>query len=92
MALNHTTVTLGTTAKSFLKVPTGAGKVNVYISNNDASNDVFIGASNVTSSGTTQGFRVPKGTNVSLTVDGGDIFYGISASGTPTVSVLWFGN
>jgi hypothetical protein len=92
MALNHNTVTLGTTAKILVKVPSGAGKVNVYISNNDASNDFFIGASTVTSSGATQGFRVPKSTNVQLQVDGGDTIYAISAAGTPTGSVLWFGN
>ena len=92
MALNHNTVTLGTTAKGIVKVPSGSGKVNVYISNNDGSNDVFIGASNVTATGTTQGFKVAKSTNVSLQVDGGDTIYGIAASGTPTVSVLWFGN
>ena len=92
MALNHNTVTLGTTVKALVKVPNGAGKVNVYISNNDGSNDFFIGASNVTSSGATQGFRVPKSTNVTLQADGGDTIYGISAAGTPTASVLWFGN
>ena len=92
MALNHATVTLGTTAKVLIKVPTGVGKVNVYISNNDSSNDFFIGASSVTATGATQGFRVPKSSNVSLQVDGGDVIYGISAAGTPTGSVLWFGN
>ena len=92
MALNHNTVTLGTTAKAIVKVPAGSGKVNVYISNNDGSNDVFIGASTVTATGATQGFRIVKSTNVSLQVDGGDAIYGISAAGTPAVSVLWFGN
>ena len=92
MALNHTTVTLGTTAKRIVTVPNGSGKVNLYISNNDGSNDVFIGANTVTASGATQGFRIPKSTNVSLQVDGGDSIFGVSASGTPAVSILWFGN
>ena len=92
MALNHNTVTLGTTVKALVKVPTGSGKVNVYISNNDSSNDFFIGASTVTATGATQGFRIPKSTNVTLQVDGGDTIYAISAAGTPTASVLWFGN
>jgi len=92
MALNHITVTTGTTAKPLVTVPTSAGKVNVYISNNDSSNDVFIGAKTVTATGTTQGFRIPKSTNVSLQVDGGDAIYAVAAAGTPAVSILWFGN
>lgn len=92
MALNHTTVTLGTTAKPIITVPTGQRKVEFNISNNDTSNDVFIGAKTVTSTGTTQGFKIPKNTNVQINVDGGDTIYGVGSAGTPTVSVLWFGN
>ena len=93
MALNHRTVTANTTTATLLaRVNSGSGKINVTVGNNDASNAIYIGASNVTASGATQGLKLAAGANINLQVDGGDSIYVISASGTPSTTILWFGN
>ena len=93
MALNHTTITTNSSTATLLaKVNSGAGKINVTIGNNDSSNAIYIGASNVSTSGATQGLKLAASTNINLQVDGGDSIYVISASGTPSVTILWFGN
>jgi len=74
-------VTLGTTA-TLLETGVPEGKVTLL---RDASADVFIGGSDVT---TANGFRLATTDVLSVTCYQGDALYAIASSGTPTVRVL----
>jgi len=92
MALQHATVSASTTTRILVKLPNAAGKIRCYISNNDASNDVYVGGSDVAATGARQGFKIGKSSAYSFEADGGDTFYVVASAATPTVSVIWFGN
>jgi hypothetical protein len=93
MALNHLTATLSTTAQKVLTLPTGAGQVRVYFQNADATNDIYVGAKGVTTSGATQGLKIGKASlPIEMTLDGGDVIYAIGSAGTPALTIVWTRN
>jgi hypothetical protein len=93
MALSNVSVATSTTSKLILTLPTGGGSVKVYLQNNDATNDIYIGTKSVSASGTNQGLKIAKGGNVyDFLLDGGDQIYAIASAGTPSLTVLWSKN
>lgn len=87
MALQTRQVTLNSsTAVPILVGPMVDRNGSVYIRNDDAVNDFFVGPAGVTA---TTGFRVPKATTVGpFNFGSGDDVYAISAAGTPVAMVL----
>ena len=90
--LNHASVTTSTNASKAITLPTGAGLVRVILQNNDATNDIYIGAKNVTASGSNAGIKIAKGTTYEFTLDGGDTIYAVSNAGTPALTIAWTRN
>jgi hypothetical protein len=87
MAFNTVNVTVGTTAAAMITLPTTMGQGRaVQIQNNDSAS-IFVGASNVTTSGATKGHIILAGQTYQVWISGGDIIYGISAAGTSAGAV-----
>ena len=90
MALNHLTVTVGTTPQILITVP-GSGRRKGYIANRSASNSVYLGDSSITSS---DGFPLLAqsatgiGNRLEFEAFGGDTIYAVSAATTSVVTVL----
>lgn len=49
---------------------------------------IFVGGSTVTSSGATQGISIPVGASMDFEIDDDVQLYGITASGTSSISIL----
>lgn len=97
MALNHFVIQLNSSTPTKVLTLPNAGNANVVavsLQNNDATNDIYIGQSNVTASaGTRQGFKIAKGgTVLQLLCDAGDSLFAISNAGTPYLNILWTKN
>jgi hypothetical protein len=87
MAFQTTNNTVGTTATLIVELPITMGQGRaVQIQNTDAQS-IFLGESNVTTSGTTKGHIVLAGQTYQLWLSGGDIVYAISAAGTAAGAV-----
>ena len=94
MALSHTTYTVANTPTLIATIPAKSEYTAVLIFNND-NNPIFIGGSNVTVTGTTQGLQVNKSTSSSqVWLNAGDKLYAISSAGTSAnaVTVLYSGS
>lgn len=82
-------MSVGTSATLLAAVPTGAGRgqVGAVLLYPDASADVFVGGSSVS---TSTGLKLKAAGTVPVTVPmfGGDALYGIVATGSATVGVL----
>jgi len=82
MALAQTNNTVGTTTSLLYCVPTGNRQnIPVYIDNLDTA-AIWIGDSNITASGATQGIKIASGASRQLWMNSGDMLYAISAAGT----------
>lgn len=87
MAFKTINVTVGTSAAAMIILPVTMGQGRaVQIQNNDSAS-IFVGASNVTTSGATKGHIIVAGQTYQVWVSGGDIIYGISAAGTAAGAV-----
>jgi len=87
MAFKTVNVTVGTTAAVMITLPTTMGQGRaVQIQNNDSAS-IFVGASNVTTSGATKGHIILAGQTYQVWLCGGDMIYGISAAGTSAGAV-----
>jgi hypothetical protein len=87
MAFNTINVTVGTSAAAMIILPVTMGQGRaVQIQNNDSAS-IFVGASNVATSGATKGHVIVAGQTYQVWVSGGDIIYGISAAGTAAGAV-----
>jgi len=88
MALVHNNITVGTTPTVLAQIPNGVGKVEVTIYNNDTY-PIFVGDSSITvTAGSNQGLTIPKSLPYTITLNGNDILYGVSISGTATGAVV----
>jgi hypothetical protein len=88
MALVHNNVTVGTSPTILAQIPNGVGKVDVTIYNNDTY-PIFVGDSAITvTAGSNQGLTIPKSLPYTITLNGNDILYGVSISGTNTGAVV----
>jgi hypothetical protein len=87
MAFQTNNVTVGTTAAAMVTLPVTMGQGRaIQIQNNDSAS-IFVGASNVATSGATKGHVIAAGQNYQVWVSGGDVIYGISAAGTAAGAV-----
>jgi type 1 fimbria pilin len=86
MPLNHTNITVGTTATPILTLPNGAGYVAVQIYNNDSA-AIYIGDSAVTTTNPTVGLRIGTTASLQLWMHGNETIYAVSAAGTATGAV-----
>ena len=91
MAINHATVSLGTTPQPLCKAQTGTAKVMVYIFNNDASANMWVGDATVSNTGTDLGYKIPKDTGTTFELYGGEQLWGVSTTDI-VVSVMTTGN
>jgi hypothetical protein len=88
MAFNSVNATVQTVATQIVTLPTTMGQGRaVQIQNNDSAS-IYVGASNVTTSGATRGHVILAGQTYQVWISGGDIIYGISAAGTTTGAVV----
>lgn len=82
------TVSVSTTATKIAAPVDGTG--GIYLSNASGGVAVLLGASNVTATGATAGPSLAAGATVILpTASGAHDLYGITASGTATVSYIY---
>lgn len=89
--LHKTNVTVGTSPTLLTTIPEKSPYTAVLIFNNDNS-AIFIGDSNVSTSGATAGLQIAKSTTTTqIWLNAGDSLYAISALGTlaNSVSVLY---
>jgi hypothetical protein len=88
MAFNSVNATVQTVATQIVTLPTTMGQGRaVQIQNNDSAS-IYVGASDVTTSGATRGHVILAGQTYQVWISGGDIIYGISAAGTTTGAVV----
>ncbi len=88
MAFVQNNVTVNTTATLVASVPTGNRQnIPVYIQNNDTA-IIWVGMSNVATSGATIGHKIAAGGQLQLWCNSADMIYGISVAGTAAGSVV----
>ncbi len=87
MAVDSAQVSVGTTATALNAAETGgvAGARLVVKLPSGATASVFLGGSTVA---TTDGFELTAGSQVTVELAGGELLYGIVASGTQSTHVL----
>jgi len=88
-ALQHGTITVGTTAQTLFVVPSGVRRALLYIRNNDSSKTLYIGDGTVASSGATQGLPIPAATTQAIEFTAGTIISVIASGASTSVSYLW---
>jgi hypothetical protein len=87
MAFQTKNATVGTTAGMLVTLPVTMGQGRaVQIQNNDSAS-IFIGESNVTTSGATKGHVILAAQTYQVWISGGDTIYAISAAGTAAGAV-----
>ena len=89
----HTTVDVNATTPVLLAdARDGVAKVMVYVFNNDASANLYVGDATVTANtGADLGYKVPRDTGYAFELYGGEILYGISTTNI-SVSIMTTGN
>ena len=88
MALVHLNATVGTTITKLFTVQSGLkNSVAVQIQNLDTA-AVFVGDSNVTTSGATRGHSIAANATFQFWLNAGDTVWGISAAGTTAGAVV----
>jgi hypothetical protein len=85
MSIRSTVVTVGTTPTFLSAGGQGAGELRTIIVRNDSGFDVFIGGDDVT---TSNGMRLPSGSDKTLDLDVGDNLYACVSSGTQPVQMF----
>lgn len=88
-ALQHGTITVGTTAQTLFVVPSGVRRALLYIRNNDSSKTLYIGDGTVASSGAAQGLPIPAATTQAIEFTAGTIISVIASGASTSVSYLW---
>lgn len=88
-ALQHGTVSVGTTAQTLLVTPVGVRRALVVIRNNDASKTIYIGDGTVTSAGSTQGIGIAAGQTLQVEFTSGTVISVIASGANTSVSFLW---
>lgn len=96
MAIQSAQVTVGATTVLLATAEYGEGKVKIYITNTSATDHIWVGGANVT---TSNGYEVVSSNGSTIAnrqefeVFGGESLYAITTAGkTVTVGVLTVGN
>lgn len=88
MAFEQYNTTVGTTATLVADVDTGSRQnIPVFITNTD-SQPIWVGDSDVTTSGAHIGMRIATNANLQLWCNGADKLYAVSAAGTAASAVV----
>jgi hypothetical protein len=92
MALIHINAATKTTATPLVQIPSGLDYVAVQIYNGHSA-AIFIGDSDVTTSGTNRGNSIANNTSVQIWLSGGDILWAVSAaaSAADAISIVYSG-
>lgn len=91
MAIDHQTYSVGTSPILIADAKDGVNKVMVYVFNNDASSNIWVGDASVVTAGSSAGFKILKDSGYTFEIYGGEILYAISTT-TTSVSVMTTGN
>jgi hypothetical protein len=93
MAIDHQTINVSTTPIRIAEAEDGVQKVMVYVFNNDASANMWVGDASVSSngSGPDLGYKVPKDTGTVFEIYGGEELYAVSTTNI-RVSIMTTGN
>ena len=91
MAISHKTVSLGTTPHPLCVAQSGVAKVMVYVFNNDASANMWVGDASVSNTGTDLGYKIPKDSGYVFELYGGEALWGVSTTNI-SVSIMTTGN
>jgi hypothetical protein len=91
MAIYHQTITISTTPIRIAQAEDGVQKVMVYVFNNDASANMWVGDPTVSNTGTDLGYKVPKDTGTVFEIYGGEELYAVSTTNI-AVSIMTTGN
>jgi hypothetical protein len=92
MIIHHTVNVNSTMPVLLADARDGVAKVMVYVYNNDASANLFVGDATVTANtGADLGYKVPKDTGYAFELYGGEVLYGISTTSI-SVSIMTTGN
>jgi hypothetical protein len=87
MALNHYTLTVGTTPVRLAVAPSGVDECRVYITNHDNA-ALYIGDESVATSGADWGFTIVKDASYEFVLAAGDAIYAISATSAQTTVLI----
>jgi hypothetical protein len=91
MAIYHQTINISTTPIRIAQAEDGVQKVMVYVFNNDASANMWVGDPTVSNTGTDLGYKVPKDTGTVFEIYGGEELYAVSTTDI-AVSIMTTGN
>ena len=92
MAISHQTISVSTTPIRIAIAEDGVNKVMVYVFNNDASANMYVGDSTVTpNTGADLGYKIPKDTGYVFEIYGGEELYAVSTTDI-LVSIMTTGN
>ena len=92
MAIYHQTLPVSTVPIRIAQAEDGVNKVMVYVFNNDASANMFVGDSTVTANtGAGLGYKIPKDTGYVFEIYGGEELYAVSTTNI-NVSIMTTGN
>jgi len=89
MAIAHARISITTAETLLSKTAAGKDGQTILIQNPSGGNTVYLGGTGVTSSD--YGYILLAGTDMSVDLQNGESFYGIVASSTQTVNVLYQG-
>lgn len=89
MAIDHNTITVGTTPTLIYTAHSGTPPQRVYITNHDNA-AVYVGDPTVSISGPNWGFTIVKDGNYDFEINAGEQLYAVSAT-SAQVTVLVFG-
>lgn len=92
-AIEATQVSVGTSTAVALNTAEGY-RQRLFVQNLDATNPVYIGGSDVASSGSTGGLKLANATTLNhpITVPANEVVYAIATGGSVTVAVLTIPN
>ena len=91
MAIDHKTIAINTTPHLIASAENGVQKVMVYVFNNDASANMWVGDATVSNTGADLGYKIPKDTGYAFELYGGEVLYGVSTTSI-SVSIMTTGN
>jgi hypothetical protein len=91
MAIYHQTLPVSTVPIRIAQAEDGTSKVMVYVFNNDASANMWVGDATVSNTGADLGYKIPKDTGYGFEIYGGEELYAVSTTDI-NVSVMTTGN
>lgn len=91
MAIDHQTYSVGTSPILIADAKDGVNKVMVYVFNNDASSNIWVGDASVATAGSNAGYKILRDSGYTFEIYGGETLYAISTT-TTSVSVMTTGN